>query len=194
MPLDPWQILRKVKVLSPNDEASHPRRLKSSIILFTVTSKLAQRHTQPTIQCVLLGLSWWSQMQRDGDLSPPSGDKAKNEWSYTQLSSTCLHGTDTDNSAFNCAFFCYNVGFRVLEEQTVFIHLQSSSVPSSWQAAQFSHTFPDAAVTTGQVLNWPELISLHYTLQAERSLTSQMNKPTNILPHTLTRHSEFTLT
>jgi hypothetical protein len=36
---------------------------------------------------LLVGLSLVSQLQRDGDLSPPSGDRAKNEWSYTLLSS-----------------------------------------------------------------------------------------------------------
>ena len=130
MPLDPWKILWKVKILSPNDEASHPRRLKSSDILFTVTSKPAQRPSQPTIQLYLVSLSWWSQMWCDGDLSPPSGDKARNEWSYTLLSSTCLHGTDRDNSAFNCAFFCYNVGFYVLEEQTDGLHSSSKQLTS----------------------------------------------------------------
>jgi hypothetical protein len=107
MALDPRQILRKVRIQSPNDEASHPRRLKYSIILFPVTTKLAQRPTQPTIQCVLVGLSWVSQLRSDGDLSPPSGDKAKNEWSYTLLSP--MLSRHRDNSAFNCAFFCYNI-------------------------------------------------------------------------------------
>lgn len=108
MPLDPWQVLQKVKIQSPNYAASHPRRLKSSIILFTVMSKLAQRPTQP-IQWELVGLSWVSQLRRDGDLSPPSGAKAKNEWSYTPLSSTSLHGMDRVNSACNFAFLCYNI-------------------------------------------------------------------------------------
>lgn len=71
-------------------------------------SKLARRPTQPTIRWVLVGLSWVSQLQCDGDLSAPSGAKAKNEWSYTPLSS-CLHGMDRDNRACNFAFLCYNI-------------------------------------------------------------------------------------
>jgi len=109
IPLDPRQILQKVKIQSSNCAASHPRRLKSSIILFAVMSKLARRPTQPTIRWVLVGLSWVSQLQCDGDLSAPSGAKAKNEWSYTPLSSTCLHGMDRDNSVCNFAFLCYNI-------------------------------------------------------------------------------------
>jgi len=145
-----------------------------------------------------VGFSWVSQLQCDGHLSSPSGPKAKNEWSYTPLSSTCLHGMDRDNSACNFASLHYHtvqyMGFSVLVEQTVFTHHQSSSARGSWRAAQFANTFPVAAVTTGQLLNWPELISLHHTLHWFIHMKSEMNKPTSNSPYTLTCHSDCTLT
>jgi hypothetical protein len=72
------------------------------------------------------------------------------------------------------------------------VHLQSISLPRRhcWQGAQFSHTFPVDAVTTRHVFNWPDLISIHYTLQAERPLTSQTTKATNMSPYILTCHDK----
>jgi hypothetical protein len=178
MPLDPWQILQKVKIQSPNDEASHPRRLKSSITLFTVTSKLALGPHQPTIQWVLVGLSLVSQLQCDGDLSPPSGDKAKNEWSYTLLSSTCLHGKDRDDSAINLAFLCYRITHSSLwgsvcwwNRLSLFIlkaalyraadKLHSSHIPSQLLQSQQDRYW------TGQ--NWSHYI-IHYRHEGLRQV------------------------
>jgi len=170
MPLGPRQILWKVKIQSPNDEASHPRKLKSSVILFTVTFKLATGPPQPTIQWVLVGLSWESQLRCDGDLSPPSGDRAKNEWSYTLLSSQYLHGMDRDNSAFNLPFLCYHITQSSMwgsvcwrNRLSLFIFkaalypaadkLHSSHIPSQLLQSQQDRYF------TGQ--NWSHYI-IHY--------------------------------
>ena len=104
MPLGPWQILRKVKIQSPNDAASCPRRLKW-IILFTVTSKLALGPTQPDS----MGTGGSFLCVNSQGVKLTTQHPGTNEWSYTLLPPVRLHGTDRDNCTFNCAFLCYNI-------------------------------------------------------------------------------------
>lgn len=65
------------------------------------------RPTQPTIQWVLVGLSWVSTASQGVKLA--TQHPGKNECSYALLPPVRLHGTDRDNCTFNCAFLCYNI-------------------------------------------------------------------------------------